>query len=190
MKPLVLLLAATGLAAVAAPIPKDFKEKRPDYCPMALGDKREYAHPDTPEVVAQTREITAVEMKGGATHCTQAISTGQVTVMTVDKTGVYVASSGGAVYDPPYKAVGPDIKAGDTWECGGPNRMSRSVGKPEQVVTPAGTFTAYPISITYGNIQGITQVLWYADGVGMVRYDSGGTTSLVLKKFTPGKEAK
>ena len=190
MKPLVLLLAATGLAAVAAPVPKDFKAKRPDYCPMAVGDKREYAHPDTPEVVAQTREITAVEMKGGAKHCTQAISTGQVTVMKSDKTGVYVVSSNGVVHDPPYKAVGPDIKDGDKWECGGPNQMSRSVGKPEKVTTPAGTFTAYPLTITYANIQGINQVLWYADGVGMVRYDSGGTTSLVLMKFTPGKETK
>ena len=51
MKPLVLLLAATGLAAVAAPVPKEFKEKRHDYCPMAMGDKREYSHPNAPDAV-------------------------------------------------------------------------------------------------------------------------------------------
>ena len=190
MRPL-LLLALTAAVAPAAPVPKDFREKRPDYCPMALGDKREYAHPTNPEVVTQTRTITAVDVKDGARYCTQEISTGQKTVLKTNKTGVYVVSSSGVSYDPPYMAVGPGMKEGDKWECGDANGMTRTIGKPEKVTTPAGTFTAFPVAIEYTNIPGSgVQVLWYAEGAGMVRYDSGGTTILVLTKFTPGREKK
>lgn len=190
MKALCGVLAAAMLA-FAAPVPKEFKEKKPDYCPMALGDKREYVHPDHPDVVSQTREITAVEIRDGIPFFTQRISTGQVTVMKTEKTGTYVVSSSGVEYDPPYKACGPDMKEGDSWECAGANGMTRTVGKLQKIDTPAGTFAAYPITIEYTKIVGGNkQVLWYSAGIGMVRYDSGGTTTLVLKKFTPGRETK
>ncbi len=190
MRPL-LLLALTAAVAPAAPIPKEFREKRPNYFPMAVGDKREYADPSDPTTVTQTRTITAVEEKGGARYFTQEISTGQKTVLKVDKTGVFVVSSGGLTYDPPYKAVGPDMKPGDKWECGDANGMIRSIGRAEKVTTPAGNFTAFPVAIEYSKFPDSgTQVLWYAEGHGMVRYDSGGMTTLVLTKFTPGKEKK
>lgn len=184
------LVAAS--AALAAPVPKELKDRRPDnFCPMTVGDKREYAHPARPEAVVQTREITSVEEKNGVRHYTQTQSTGQVVVMKVEKAGVFIVSSGGTAYDPPYKACGPDMKAGDVWDCGGANGMRRSVGPPEKITVPAGTFTAYPVTTTYAKVPGATGgTIWYADGVGMVRYDSGSTTTLVLVKYTPGKESK
>lgn len=187
-----LAAAVATSALIAAPVPKELKARRADnFCPMTVGDKREYAHPAQPDVVTQTREITAVEDKNGARHFTQKISANQVVVMKVEKDGVYVVSSGTALYDPPYKACGPDMKDGDTWDCGGVNGMRRSVGKPEKVTVPAGTFTAYPVTTTYAKVPGAAGgTIWYADGVGMVRYDSGGTTTLVLTKYTPGKENK
>lgn len=179
-------------ALLAAPVPKELKDKRSDnFCPMTVGDKREYAHPSEPTMVVQTREIASVEVKDGVKHFTQKIDTGQVVVMKVEKAGVFVVSSGSSVYDPPYRACSPDMKEGDEWDCGGLTGMKRSVGKPEKVTVPAGTFTAYPVTTTYAKSPGaVGGTIWYADGIGMVRYDSGNITTLVLAKYTPGKESK
>lgn len=190
MRALVLLAVAAPLAA--APVPKELRATRPNYQPFAYGDKREYAHPDNPDLVTQVREITAVEIRDGAKFYTQTIaSSGQTNVMKVDKDGVYMAAQNDEKYDPPYPVARADMKEGDRWECGDGLGMTRTVGKPQKVDTPAGTFTAVPIAINYSRIQGMTDtVVWYADGVGLVRLDSNGRTSLVLKKYTPGKDPK
>ena len=185
-----LLLAVVAPLAIAAPIPKDFQ--RPvNYHPMAVGDKREFVSPTNPDAVTQVREITAVEVKDGVTHYTQVLTGGQTSVLKAEKGVVSMAEQNGQKMDRPYKVVAPDMKEGDTWECKDPTGMTRTVGKPEKIATPAGTFTAYPLIIEYGKFPGSAkQTLWYADGVGMVRYDSGDTTTLVLTKYTPGKEKK
>jgi hypothetical protein len=190
MRAILLLAAAAPLAA--APVPKEFK-RQVNYHPMAVGDKREYVSPANPDVVTQVREITAVEEKGGARFYTQTIATsGQTNVLKTDKTGtVSMASQNGEAFETPYKVVAPDMKEGDTWACNDPTGMTRTVGKPEKITVPAGTYTAYPITCSYPAEQGQSDVVvWYADGVGLVRLDSGGRTSLVLKKYTPGKDAK
>ncbi len=189
MRPLLLLAVAAPLAA-AAPIPKDFQ--RPvNYHPLAVGDKREFVNPTNPDAVTQVREITAVEVKDGVKHYTQVLTGGQTSVLKAEKGVVHMAEQNGQKMDPPYKVVAPDMKAGDTWECKDPTGMTRTVGKPEKITVPAGTFTAYPITCSYPAQQGQSEVVvWYADGVGLVRLDSGGRTSLVLKKYTPGKDAK
>lgn len=190
MRALILLVLAAPL--VAAPVPKELKDKRPNYQPMAVGDKREYVHPANPDVVSQVREITAVEERNEARYYTQKIaSSNQTNVMKVDKTGVYMAEQNDEKYDPPYPVARPDMKEGDKWECRDELGMVRTVGKAAKVETPAGTFTAIPITVSYPQLQGSADTtVWYADGVGLVRLDTGGRTTLVLKKYTPGKDPK
>ena len=154
MRPLLLLAVAAPLAA-AAPVPKELK-RQVNYCPLAVGDKREYAHPDTPDVVTQVREITAVEERDGARYYTQSVSSsGQKNVMRADKTGVYMTEQSIArnieQYDPPYKVVASDMKDGDKWDCKDSTGMTRTVGKAEKIATPAGTFTAVPITVSYAH---------------------------------------
>lgn len=186
MKPLLLLVSAAA-AAVAAPVPKDFR-RGTDYSPMAVGDRREYVSPLQPDVVTQTREVTAVEERDGAKYYTQTISGNSTSVMRADKSGVYMTEQYGEKLETPYKIVGPTMKPGDTWKCNDPTGMTRTVGEPKKVETPAGTFTAYPVTCSYPEQPGRTSVVvWYAEGVGLVRLDSDGRTTLVLKKYTPGK---
>jgi len=189
MKALLIVVFAASLT-VAAPVPKDFK-RGIDYSPMAVGDKREYVSPLSPDVVTQTREITAVEERNGAKYFTQTLTGNSTTVMKADKTGVYMAEQYGEKLETPYKVVGPTMKSGDSWKCQDTTGMTRTVGEPKKVETPAGTFTAYPITCSYPDQVGRTSVVvWYAEGVGLVRLDSDGGTSLVLKKYTPGKARK
>ncbi len=190
MKPLVLLLAATGLAALAAPVPKEFKQKRPVYFPLAMGDRREYAPPGDPTGLAEVREITAVETKDGAKHFTLTISGGGTMEFRPEKDGrVTMVGQNGRSFEP-HLVVGPDVKDGDSWEYTDGTGRTRIVGKPEMVTVPAGTFTALPVTIRYNRPGPADIVSWYADGVGMVRQDTAGQPTLELKAFTPGKEAK
>ena len=186
-----LVIVLVSCPAFAAPVPKDFKRVA-SYHPMAVGDRREYASPTNPDVVTQVREITAVEEKDGAKFYTQKMTSGQTNVLKTDRTGtVWMAQLNEDVYSPPYKVVGPDLKEGDRWECNDGTGMVRTVGKAAKVDTPAGTFTALPITVSYPNQPGMSEVVvWYAEGVGLVRLDSGGRPSVVLKKYTPGKADK
>jgi hypothetical protein len=189
MKALLFLMTAASLAA-AAPVPKEFL-RRTDFSPMAVGDKREYVSPTSPDVVTQVREITAVEEKGGARYYSQTLTGGTVTVMKAEKRAVYMVEQSGQKLDPPYRIVFADMKEGDSWKCNDPTGMTRTIGKLQEVVTPAGTFNAYPVTCSYPDQPGMSEVVvWYADRVGLVRLDSGGRTSLVLKKYTPGKDPK
>jgi hypothetical protein len=190
MRPALAIVLAC-LPALAAPVPKEFK-RAAGYHPMAVGDRREYVSPANPDVVTQVREITAVEEKDGAKFFTQKMTSGQTNVLKTDRTGtVWMAQLNEQVHEPPYKVVASDLKDGDRWEVNDGTGAVRTVGKAEKVETPAGTFTALPITISYPNQQGMSEVVvWYAEGVGLVRLDSGGRPSIVLKKYTPGKAAK
>jgi len=186
MRTLLLLAVAAPLAA--APVPKDFQ--RPvNYHPMAVGDKREFASPTNPDAVTQVREVTAVAVVDGAKHYTQVLTGGQTSVLKAEKGVVYMAEQNGQKMDPPYKVVAPDMKEGDTWECKDPTGMTRTVGKAEKITVPAGTFTAVPVTIRSVRPGGGSDVVsWYADGVGLVRQDTGGQPTLLLKAATDGKE--
>lgn len=195
MKPALVfvLLAALQFTSLplAAPIPKELKRVG-SFHPMTVGDRREYVSPSAPDTVTQVREIVDVQEKDGAKFYTQKMTSGQTNVLKVDKGGtVWMAQLNEDVYEPPYKVVGPDLKEGDKWEVSDGTGAVRTVGKATKVETPAGTYTALPITISYPQQQGMSEVVvWYAEGVGLVRLDSGGRPSIVLKKYTPGKAAK
>jgi len=192
MKALLFLLTAASLT-VAAPVPKELRAKRPDYRPMAVGDKREYANPADPKTVTEVREITRVEVDGKVRRYTQTFSaTSGTMVLTVDANGVVgLAEQNGRESPGVHKIVAPNMKEGDSWPCNDAIGRVRTVGKAERVAVPAGTFTAVPVTVSYPAGQALpTVVSWYADGVGLVRQDSGGRPALVLVKYTPGKEKK
>ena len=189
MTRLTLAVLLAGAPALAAPVPKDFKKPATDYYPLAVGVKREYARPDDPATVVQTRTITAVREEKGAKFFTLTFTGNVEQTCTLKATaeGVFMAEQDGEAYDPPYTVVRTDMKEGDKWEVSGGVGGTRTVGKPEKIAVPAGTFTAFPISVTRAEGRVADAVVWYADGVGLVRYDSDGSPVLVLTKYTAGK---
>ena len=64
-----------------------------------------------------------------------------------------------------------------------------TVGKEEELTTPAGKFAAFPITRKYvqPNIRNET-TYYYGDGVGLVRQTTAGRHVQELKAFTPGKK--
>ncbi len=182
------LLATT--AVVAAPVPKTLK-KTGAFMPLDVGNKWEYVEAGSPDTVVDTREITAVEQKDGATFATQKL-TGIVQVFRSDATGVAVVRSNDRDYAHPRYIVKNGMKAGDEWIWDADGYTERrAVGVTEKVTVPAGEFEA--VKLTYRTEQngavGSDIVVWYAAGVGLVRIDySNGRTSHVLKAFTAGKK--
>ena len=184
---LVLLLLFTA-AAVAAPVPKAVKKTGGTLMPLGLGHKWEYSSPEAPDAVNETREITAVEEKGGVVTATQK-TTNLTQVFRADAAGTAVISTDAREYKNPRVILKPEMKEGDSWEwdAGGYTEV-RTVGKAEKVTVPAGEYTAVPISVKYvqqgQEFQSTT--VWYADGVGLVRIDRDGQPTQVLKAFTAG----
>ena len=139
-------------------------------------------------------EVTAVEEKDGGRHFTVEVTNGGTMVMRADKNkpgAVSMSGQNGRAIDPPYQLVAPDMKEGDKWEYNDPAPKTRTVGKAEKITVPAGTFTAVPVTIRSVRPGGAADVVsWYADGVGMVRQDTGGRPTLLLKAATGGKDGK
>jgi hypothetical protein len=190
MRLLAATLLVTTTALVAAPVPKGVK-KTGTFMPLEVGNKWEYVEAGSPNAVVDTREITAVEQKDGATFATQKLS-GIVQVFRSDATGVAVVRSNDSDYAHPRYVVKHEMKAGDEWEWdAGGYAERRTVGAMEKVTVPAGEFEA--VKLTYRTEQngavGSDITVWYAAGVGLVRIDyRSGRTSHVLKAFTAGKK--
>lgn len=187
---LLTLLIAPALHA--APVPKAVKGTL-DLYPSALGTKWVYAHEDGTN--EHTREVTASQEKDGVTTFTvtwkQAGQT-QIWDLKKDANGVYRLKQDSLAFDPPHKLLQPKMTEGEEWESeyttGGrlTYKFVRSVGKAEQVKTPAGEFTAIPITSKDLNGNTLETTLWYADGVGLVKLQAKGGVASVLKEFTPG----
>ena len=63
-----------------------------------------------------------------------------------------------------------------------------TAGAAEEVTTPAGKFTAVPITmVTQTRTGKYESKSWYADGVGLVKSTSEGVVVRELKAFTIGK---
>lgn len=185
---LLTLLALTPLL-LAAPVPKSLKRKAADWMPLGEGCKWEYVSADDATAVVDVREITAVEERDGVVVATQKTSNLSQEFRR-DSEGVAVVRSNGRASPQPRYITKPNMKEGDTWEAdiGGYTEV-RTVGKAEKLTLPAGEFTALPVKFQYvqNGAAFQTGTVWYADGVGLVRIDTDGQPSQVLKAFTRGK---
>lgn len=182
------------LPATAAPVPKG---KPADYFPLKLGHKWEYVTAD--DKPSHAEEVTAVEEKDGAMWYTVTRTRdGQeatTAVYRVDAGGVARARSGPLDYDPPLLLLRPVPKADDRWPAKTRIRAAEyefelTVGKPEEVKVPAGTYTAYPVRhATLGRRSADPIAYWYAPDVGLIKSGTG-VLATELKAFTPGKPAE
>ena len=192
------LLAAT----LAAPVPK----QKPQTCffPHTVGTKWEYIHNGDVKKV-WTKEVIEVADQDGVVRFKVAVTTD-----TGEKLFEWYQSKDGEVglvksafgeNDPPMPILKGMMKAGDEWACEWVNtngrletttKLTLTVGKPEELTTPAGQFTATPVTYTYSPPSGGSFTNWFADGVGVVRQTVRGVKeqSQELKSFTPAMDAE
>lgn len=181
------LTAVVAGTLAAAPVPKAL-QKQANYVPLEVGYRWEFSTVDQPDVVTETREVTAVEVKNGVRHVSQK-TTNLTQEFRVTDEGVAVVRVNNREYTNPRFIVKAGMKAGDSWEWDADGYTEqRTVGKVEKVTVPAGEFEAIPL--TYKMVQNgqsfSSTTVWYADGVGLIRIDNDGQPSQVLKAFTKG----
>ncbi len=185
-----LLALLSVVVAVAAPVPKALKKTDPDWMPLLAGCKWEFVSADDNATTTDTREITAAGEKDGAQVATQR-TINLTQEFRRDADGVAVVKTSNRGEAKPRYIIKHKMKEGDTWEndMGGYTEV-RTVGKAESIKLPAGQFEAVPVKFQYvqNGAPFQTGTVWYADGVGLVRIDTEGAASEVLKAYTPGKK--
>jgi hypothetical protein len=197
MTRLVPFVALASLAPLlAAPVPKG--KAKPDYYPLGLGATWEYVRNQDADNVWH-EEVTKADDRDGGRVATVRITPGTPnataydTSYRADKDGWYFVTQGSVSYDPPAKFISADPKAGDTWELnyklnGTEYAATATVGEAEEVTVPAGTYTAVPVTVTFGKpAQRRAYTNWIVPGVGMVKQVAGGRVTQELKSYTPGK---
>ena len=189
---LVVLLA--GLA-VAAPVPK--AAKKGDPFPYTVGTKWEYIR-NADDKRVYVEEVTESAEKDGVRTVRVDITTDTGGAMfekyqLKDGELRLMASTSGE-YGDGMLIRKAGMKEGDTWENkyainGNEYVVECTVGKEEELTTPAGKFAAFPITRKYvqPNIRNET-TYYYGDGVGLVRQTTAGRHVQELKAYTPGKK--
>jgi hypothetical protein len=189
-RPAVLLALLVCGVAVAAPVPKALKKSGPEWMPLDAGAKWEYVSADDNSTTTDTREIVRASEKDGVVTAHQR-TINLTQDFRKDADGVAVVKTSNRGEAKPRYVIKHGMKDGDTWEndMGGYTEV-RTVGKAEKIKLPAGEFEAVPVKYQYvQNGQAFqTGTVWYADGVGLVRIDTEGSASEVLKAYTPGKK--
>jgi hypothetical protein len=193
-----LLLVAS--VALAAPVPKAAR-KTPDFFPTTVGTKWEYVREGT-DTLDHTREVTESDEKDGVrtatvTWTSHAGSYGKVTTYRIDAVGIArVGFEKTSPFKVPYLMFKTDTAVGDSWDAGlldpatQPRPMGRR-GEAEAVDTPAGRFTALPVTLyTAGQNRADGDVYWYAADIGLVKWKQSSGSAVVLKTFIPAKEGK
>jgi hypothetical protein len=184
---LFLLLLAAPL--LAAPVPKGLKAKPAEWMPVVVGTKWVYCAADDPTAILDEREITDAEEKDGEVTATQKTSNlTQTFRRSADGTSVTLINNQAEAK--PRFITKAGMKEGDTWDNDmGGYTETRVVGAAETLKLPAGEFEAVPVKFTYVQNGRTFQsgTVWYAPNVGLVRIDTDGQTTQVLKAFTPGK---
>ena len=196
--PLALLLAAS--VAVAAPVPK--ANKGPVY-PYTVGTKWEYIRDGDPKKVYVEEVVEAEEKDGVVTFKTDVTTdTGgkQFEKYTLKGGELLITATTTGTFDPPMLIRKDVMTAGDEWTIkwglkgeglSYTTEETLTIGKAEELTTPAGKFTATPISRKYkGGTGGTT--MWYANGIGLIRHTEDGQKEPAqeLKSFTPGGHKK
>ena len=202
--PLAPLLLALG-TAFAAPVPKAVKKADP--FPHALGTRWEYVH-DGDATKVWVEEVVEVTEKDGAVtfkvDITPDVGPKRSETYRLKGGELVLTATGNGEFDPPMLIAKAGMKAGDEWDtkyafvapngrAGQAVEVTLTVGKAEEVATPAGTFTALPIArTTKGPVGNSTTTFYFAEGVGMIRQASPGQKEPLqdLKAFTPGKGKK
>lgn len=191
---LVTLSATVGMAQ------EKKEEKASNFFPLAKGTKWEYVLKGAEEV-PWVQEVTEVSepKKGERAVVTIAIKvnkTDMVAKHSADETAVYEHTRGSKELAAPLVMLKLPVKAGTKWtekyKYNGDDVTSEyEVKEAEEVKTPAGTYTAYPVVQSIKTkLGGSTITNWYADGVGMVKQEIkafGKPDVVELKSFTPAK---
>jgi hypothetical protein len=196
------LLVALAALAPAAPRPKE-PGKPPAYFATRVGDRLVYD--DRGRV--RTWEVTTAEEKGGETLVTVSEGSGdkqyQVEKVSVSVKGVCQLEVFRFKFEANYYYIKSPARAGDTWDVHTASLQAfqgwtgtLTVGKEEEVETPAGKFRAVPVeavgtpldrnSKPTGKAERYTR--WFAEGVGVVKMTYPDGQTRVLKSFTPGKK--
>jgi hypothetical protein len=188
------LLLVTGVA-VAAPVPK--AQPKAPFHPTAVGTKWEYIR-NGDEKAVYAEELIESEEKDGVVifriQVTPNVGQSWVSGYTLGDGQFKVTSTRTFVYDTPMVLGKAGMKDGDTWTDsytinGRAYEVTSTVGKAEELTTPAGKFTATPVTRKYVQPQANGEtVWWFADGVGLVRQTANGNPAQELKAFTPGKK--
>lgn len=184
--------------ATAAPVPK---EKKADLFPNTVGTKWEYIH-DGDEKKVWVEEVVESEEKDGAVTFKVNITTDTAEKRFEEyrlKDGeLVITATQDGTFDPPMSIAKVGMKAGDEWVSKWTLRgegfavmgeTALTVGKAEEITTPAGKFTATPVTRVEGEQK---LVFWFAEGTGMIRQTVDGEKEPAqdLKKFTLGKGKK
>lgn len=189
------LLAVALIAsfAIAAPKPKE-AGKAPVYQPTAVGTKWVYDDGGKD----WTQEIVAAVFRDGETVLSIRMNDQFNVTVAVTPTGVFDRGAADFVFDVCQLRL--PVKAGQTWEVRiAPQKGlqdyegTMSVGKPEKVEVPAGTFQGVPVRLEQRSQNGKklatpeVTTWWWAEGIGVVRLQTGGTDRK-LKSFLPAKK--
>lgn len=198
MTRLSVLLAFVPAFALAAPVPKGVK-KDGLYHPVTVGTKRVMhtqggnAASEVTETVAEVEEqdevytVTMQDEQGGKKTYAH--------VFEVSAKGVSRPNMSGVEIKPSHQELNLEVKAGDTWTTNIEFfrvKETHTMGKAEQVETPAGAFTALRVE-SVSDDGSVKTTSWDAAGVGLVKreIDRGGRKTVrELKEFIPGKEGK
>lgn len=199
MARLALALLTVAALATAAPVPKVRKVVPFAY---AVGTRWEYVCDGDKDRV-WVEEVVECESKGGVVTFKVAITTdsGVKKVREYRMGGGELAITGTheASLDPPLVIAKAGMKAGDEWVAKWArmqegvrtdHEATLTVGEAEEISTPAGKFTAYPIRRTRDENDSPFSAHWYADGIGMIRMTHERQQEPIreLKAFTPGKK--
>lgn len=174
----------------AAPVPKG--AKKVDYCPMAVGHRWERVEGND----VKTTEVVSVEQIEGAriftinTNGEKSPPSVRKRVYRVENDDIFSVGADDLVADRQGLVMKRMIKPFDEWKTEHRWKdstlwnLTHKVGEPKKIKTPAGEYTALPVEQSYE--LGV-EVRWYADGIGVIRYEKDGKVISELKSFTPGK---
>lgn len=196
-----LALAAVTLAADPAPKGKEAAL----YFPTTVGAKRVMA-PQAGDAKSEiTETVTKVEVKDGDHHVTVEQTVDGRTasaVFRVSEQGVFRPVLKGGKADGWFPLLNLAVKEGETWHDDVPPsaaakagyRITYTRGKEEEVEAHGVTYRAVRVTAEFEvNGEKRQSTRWHAPGVGQVKVvatGGGPERVLLLKSFTPGKEAK
>lgn len=195
---------AVASSCLSAPIPKGTNEV--DYFPLAKGNTWEFtrfAGMAEDKWTMTVAETTQKEGKLAAVLKCQKHNSAFDARFEADRSGVYRFSSypNKAASETPVKLLPKPLEAGATWDSSLPLPFFKNFGKAKaeakglvEVKVAAGKFQAMEVVVRFWNFEydaECTVTSWYAPGVGVVKqvyaYPGGGSMTVELTKFTPGK---
>ncbi len=190
-----LAVFAFAAVVVAAPVPK--AKPKAALHPHAVGDRWEYIRNGDENKVWSEEVTESAEKDGVVTFRIDMTADGGRIVSSTYTLGdgqVKFTQGSGNTYDPAMLLCTATMKDGDTWTDkytinGRGYEVAVSAGKAEELTTPAGKFTATPVTRRFvePKVAGDT-VWWFNAEVGLVRQTANGKPVQDLKAFTPAKK--